>query len=232
MVWRCLPYLLLSGLAAAAHCEGRPLPVAAPNGTTTAESHGSHGHHDLALESMLPISCALILAFVLSSSMESFQISFFPVGDGTWWDYGEVPFFQFYGRWVNWGVQCRTWCEEWIANVLRCCVRRNTWQLQVAMRGLTKSLSIWVCPKDANRPCHSKEVGWLRYLSCQTCLSWPKMGSDWISQYWQSSPQDFWYPNLERIWSTFGMINIFNPPTFRRLVKDVFHFGFTVQNHV
>jgi hypothetical protein len=83
MVWRCLPYLLLSGLAAAAHCEGRPLPVAAPNGTTTAESHGSHGHHALALESMLPISCALILAFVLSSSMESFQISFFPVGDGT-----------------------------------------------------------------------------------------------------------------------------------------------------
>lgn len=68
----------MSGLAAAAHCEGRPLPVAAPNGTTTAESHGSHGHHDLALESMLPISCALILAFVLSSSMESFQISFFP----------------------------------------------------------------------------------------------------------------------------------------------------------
>ena len=83
MVWRYLPYLLLSslvGLAAAAHCEGRPLPLAAPNGTTEGAEGEGHGHHDLALESMLPISCALILAFVLSSSMESFQITFFPVG--------------------------------------------------------------------------------------------------------------------------------------------------------
>lgn len=47
-------------------------------------TNGTHGleapedEHDVALEAMLPIACALLLAFVASSSMEALQITFFP----------------------------------------------------------------------------------------------------------------------------------------------------------
>ncbi|CAK9053868.1 unnamed protein product [Durusdinium trenchii] len=73
---RCVVGALLVASAAAAYCEGVSHEV---NGTLVKDhGHGGHGEHDVALESMLPISCALILAFVLSSSMESFHITFFP----------------------------------------------------------------------------------------------------------------------------------------------------------
>lgn len=40
------------------------LPNQQVNGTLVKDhGHGGHGEHDVALESMLPISCALILAF-------------------------------------------------------------------------------------------------------------------------------------------------------------------------